>query len=88
MRQFFMIVLLIAANTATALGVVHNQYSKRVIGMQMHAQEKEHDHAIDKWSQLLVEYATWSSNSRVEKIARERLGMHYEYRDFIVLRVK
>ena len=81
------LVVLIALNTATALGVVHNQYSKRVIGIEVTKLAAEKDHLVGKWSQLLVEHAAWSANSRVEKIAIEQLGMKHEYENFGFLRL-
>jgi len=81
------VVTLILLNMVTALGVVRNQYQKRVIGIQMNQTEILHDQTVDKWSQLLVEYATWSANTRIEKIAREQLGMKYEFDNHLYMRL-
>ena len=82
-----LLVMLIVLNTATALGVVHNQYQKRVFGIEFTRLSAEKDELIDKWSQLLVEYASWSANSRIEKIAVEKLNMKHEYEDYVFLRM-
>lgn len=87
MKIVSLLVLLIVLNTASALGVVHNQYQKRIIGIEFTRLAAEKDQLIDKWSQLLVEYASWSANSRIEKIAIEKLGMKYEYEDYVFLRM-
>ncbi|MCW8964625.1 MAG: cell division protein FtsL [Gammaproteobacteria bacterium] len=87
MNIVMLLVILIVLNTATALGVVHNQYQKRVIGIELTRMAAEKDQLIDKWSQLLVEYASWSANSRIEKIAVEKLGMKHEYKDYVFLRM-
>ena len=76
------IVLLIVLNTVTALGVVHNQYQSRVAGIEASRLAHEKDILLGKLSQLLVEYAAWGANSRIERIAIEQLGMKYEYGDF------
>jgi len=88
MKLVALVVILIFLNVVTALGVVHNQYQKRVIGIQMNQAEMLQDQAVDKWSQLLVEYATWSANTRIEKIAREQLGMRYEFDSRLYMRLQ
>lgn len=87
MRILVFITLLIILNTATALGVVHNQYRKRVIGIEFAQIADEKDMLVDKLSQLLVEYASWSANSRIERLAVEQLGMKREYNSHLYLRM-
>jgi cell division protein FtsL len=87
MKAVPLVVVLIVLNTATALGIVHNQYQKRLTGIEFARMMQEKDVLIDKWSQLLVEYAAWSANSRIERIAIEQLGMKYEYSNFVYLRM-
>lgn len=82
-----LVILLLVLNTATALGVVNNQYKKRLVVIEMTQLENKRDDMIDKWSQLLVEHAAWSANSRIERIAIEQLNMKYEYRDFLYLKI-
>lgn len=87
MRAVSLVVVLIMLNTATALGIVHNQYQKRLAGIELARVMRDKDTLIDKWSQLLVEYAAWSANSRIERIAVEQLGMKYEYSNYAYLRM-
>jgi cell division protein FtsL len=87
MRAVSLVVVLILLNTATALGIVHNQYQKRLAGIELAGVMRDKDILIDKWSQLLVEYAAWSANSRIERIAVEQLGMKYEYSNYAYLRM-
>lgn len=87
MRAVPLVVILIALNTLTALGVVHNQYQKRLAGIEMTRMMNKKDVLVDKWSQLLVEYAAWSANSRIERIAIEQLGMKYEYSNYAFMRM-
>ena len=81
------IVVLIILNTISALGIVHNQYQKRLAGIEVARLTQEKDILIDKLSQLLVEYAAWSANSRIERVAIEQLGMKYEYSNFKYMRL-
>ena len=83
--KIWIIILLISLNTLSALGVVNNQYRKRLLVIEMHHLEKNHDKIINKRSQLLVEYAAWSENSRIENIAIEKLNMKYEYNNYLYL---
>jgi cell division protein FtsL len=87
MRAVSLVVVLIVLNTVTALGIVHNQYQKRLSGIELSRLIQKKDILIDKWSQLLVEYAAWSANSRVERIAIEQLGMKYEYSNYSYVRM-
>lgn len=87
MKVVPLVVILIALNTLTALGVVHNQYQKRLAGIEMTRLMNKKDVLVDKWSQLLVEYAAWSANSRIERIAIEQLGMKYEYSNYAFMRM-
>lgn len=87
MRTVPLVVILIVLNTMTALGIVHNQYQKRLAGIEISQLMNKKDVLIDKWSQLLVEYAAWSANSRIERIAIEQLGMKHEYSNYAYMRM-
>ena len=76
------IVILLLLNTVSALGVVHNQYNKRLAVIQMSHLEDKKNQLIGKWSQLLVEYAAWSANPRIERIAIQRLNMKHHFRSY------
>lgn len=82
-----LIILLIVLNTISALGVVNNQYRKRQTVIEMSQLEDQRDETIDKWSQLLVEYAAWSANGRIERIATEKLNMKHEYSGYTHLKI-
>jgi|GEM_PF-6239612 len=87
MKMISLLAVLIVLNTASALGVAHNQYSKRMSGIEFTQLAAEKDQLIEKWSQLLVEYASWSANSRIEKIAVEQLGMRHEYDNYLYMKM-
>jgi cell division protein FtsL len=85
MKVVMLLAILIVLNTVSALGVVRNQYYKRSIGIEVTRLSEERDQLIDKWAQLLVEYAAWSANPRIERIAIEQLGMKHEYHNYSLL---
>ena len=58
-----------------AVGVVFGQHTSRVLYAKLQALNVERDRLNNEWSQLLLENATWTSDIRVEKVAREQLQM-------------
>lgn len=59
----------------SALGVVYTKYLNRHLHIQLESLQHERDHLHVEWTQLLLEQGTLASDLRVEKIAREKLGM-------------
>lgn len=67
----FILVLLVVS----ALGVVSLQYQSRRL-VDAIEREQAHSRALDiEWDRLRLEVGTLSAPARVEKVARERLGM-------------
>ncbi len=59
----------------SALGLVAAQHQARKLYSE-YEREQTGMHELDvEWGQLQLEQSTWASHARVEKIARERLGM-------------
>lgn len=76
--------ILIVLAVLSALSVVHLQYQMRKL-VTLQEREQVHTHALEaEWSQLQLENSTWAAPVRVEKIARERLGMLTPSRDALV----
>ena len=67
--------VLVVAVMATALGVILAKHEGRKLFVQLQALEKERDQMNVEWGQLQLEQGTWATHSRVEGIARKRLGM-------------
>lgn len=59
----------------TAVGVVYTKHLNRSLHMQLEKLQKSRDRLHEEWTQLLLEQSTLGSEVRVEKIAREQLGM-------------
>ena len=66
---------LVAVAVASALGVVASQHQARKLFSELE-REQNRAHGLEvEWDQLQLEQSTWAAHARVEKIARERIGM-------------
>lgn len=66
---------LVALAVASALGVVASQHQARKLFSELE-REQTRAHGLDvEWDQLQLEQSTWAAHARIEKIARERIGM-------------
>ena len=66
---------LVAVAVASALGVVASQHQARKLFSELE-REQTRAHGLEvEWDQLQLEQSTWAAHARVEKIARERIGM-------------
>ncbi|MDI3489826.1 MAG: cell division protein FtsL [Thauera sp.] len=67
--------VLVALVVASALGVVSSQHQARKLYAELE-REQSRAHGLEvEWGQLQLEQSTWAAHARVEKLARERLGM-------------
>lgn len=69
----------------SALAVIRTKHENRALVDRLEKLRKEEDHLQTEWAQLQLEEATLGDHSRVERIAREQLGM-VEPRDYVVVR--
>ena len=68
--------LLLAVLVACALGLVTSQNKARQLFSEVE-QAQDHAHQLNvEYGQLQLEAGTWGQHARVQKIAREVLGMH------------
>ena len=67
-------VVLIAV-VATGIAVVQTRHESRNLYNELQRLETDRDRLNVIWGQLQLEQAAWSDPGRVERIARERLGM-------------
>jgi cell division protein FtsL len=76
-RQRILLVatLLFAAVMTTAIGVVYSKHKARMLFVELQQLNKEVVSLNTEWGRLQLEQSAWSDHGRVEKIARERLGM-------------
>ena len=59
----------------TALAVVYVRHEARLGFVALQQLESERDELTTDWGRLQLEYATWADGSRVESLARDRLGL-------------
>ncbi|MGH8456500.1 MAG: cell division protein FtsL [Stenotrophobium sp.] len=79
--------LLTALVVLSALAVVRVKFENRELVTQMDGLRSERERINMEWSQLQLEEATLASHTRVEKIAREKLGM-VEPKDYVTVSAK
>lgn len=76
MTKQLMIFLLLGVLVLTqSLGVIYIKQTKRSLHAKIQRSYAERDKLQVEWSQLLLEKGTWIAAARVERVAREQLGM-------------
>lgn len=63
------------AATASALGVAYAKHETRRLFVELRALQKEEESLQVAWGRLVLEEGTWGTHGRVERLARDRLGM-------------
>lgn len=74
-KQMIFTVLLAFLVLVQALGIIYTKQTKRLLHAQLQGLYAARDKLQVEWSQLLLEEGTWESDARVERVAREQLGM-------------
>jgi cell division protein FtsL len=67
--------ILVTLAVLSALGVVAAQHQSRKLFAELEREQTRARNLEVEWGQLQLEQSTWASHARVEKIARERIGM-------------
>ncbi len=70
------LVALCGAVFVSALGVLYTQHLSRTLIAEVQQQRQLRDELNIGWGRLLLEHSTWASHGRIERLAREQLGMH------------
>jgi cell division protein FtsL len=78
------LVLLVTLLVGSALGVIYAKYRSRVLFTEIQRLEQVLESYDVELGQLQLEQNTWAEHSRIEKLARSRLGMVLPPRDSIV----
>ena len=74
-RILLIATLLFVAVLATAIGLVYSKHQTRKLFVELQQLNKEVVSLNTEWGQLQLEQSAWSDHGRIERIARERLGM-------------
>lgn len=80
-----LILLLAACVLLSALGAVYTKHRSRQLFVELETLKTRRDDLNIEWGQLMLEQATWATPTRVELIARQRLGMTAPPADKIVI---
>ena len=83
----FLILVLVLANIASAIGVVYARHRHRLLFVELAKLEKVRDELNIEFGRLQLEQATVAESNRIDQIARMRLGMKFpEAGDVVVVR--
>jgi cell division protein FtsL len=77
--------LLLAGATATGIAVVHTKYRTRIHFAQLQELRAQRDTLDVEWNRLRLEEAALSTHVRVERKARDELGMYLPRIDDVLL---
>lgn len=66
---------LVALAVSSALGVVAAQHQARKLYSELEREQVRARGLEVEWGRLQLEQSTWAAHARVEKIAREQVGM-------------
>ena len=80
-----LLVLLLAANVVSAIGVVYARHEHRQLFVAFKKLERERDELNIDFGRLQLEQATWAEANRIDQVARNRLGMVFPSTDEIVV---
>ena len=75
MKAALLVAGLGAAVFASGLGLVYVKFENRERWSALQQLEEERDELNGEWSRLQLELGAWAMAPRVERIAREQLGM-------------
>lgn len=74
LRAMLLLALLLAV-IASAIAVVWARQENRMLFMQLSKLQNERDHLNIEFGRLELEQATWADPTRIEAVARGKLGM-------------
>ncbi len=77
--------ILLLAIVASAVGYVSARHQSRKLFTELEQLTREQDEQQIEWGRLQLEQATWAEDSRVEQIARERLGLDFPKPEGVVV---
>lgn len=72
--------VLALAVTASAVAVIYGEHRARLAFVELQSLQQERDRLDVKWGRLRLEQGAWETHGRVERLAREELGMRMPQR--------
>jgi cell division protein FtsL len=73
--RILLLIIVLAANVATALGVVYARHDSRNLSVKLGGLERVRDEAMAEWSRLKLEQAYLADAGMLESRARKELRM-------------
>jgi cell division protein FtsL len=70
-----LMIFLLIMILASAMAVVHAKHQSRMLFAEVQRIEQEIEAYESEWGQLQLEQNTWAEHSRIERLARSKLGM-------------
>jgi len=74
-KKQFLIISLLMSILLSAFAIIYVQDMNRRLVGQLETLQSSYENSQMEWSQLLLEQSAWSSQARVEQIARNQLNM-------------
>lgn len=88
-RRGILIFLLVASLLCSAFGIVYFKDLNRRLFIQYEILQNEKAEELIEWGRLLLEKSTWSTQSRIQQIAQQQLGMEMPNpKEVILINVK
>ncbi len=84
-RMAWLFALLIAGTTGSGVAVVHSKYLTRIHFAQLQDLRAQRDALDVEWNRLRLEEAALSTHVRVERKARDEIGMYLPRIDDVLL---
>ncbi|MBT8121370.1 MAG: cell division protein FtsL [Gammaproteobacteria bacterium] len=69
------LIVLLALVVVSSLGVVYSKHQSRKLFVELQALDEARDSMDIEWGQLQLEQSTLTMQGKIERAARERLGM-------------
>lgn len=80
--------VLIVTVLVSAMLVVYSKHNNRLLFVELERLTSLRDSLNIEWGQLQLEQSTWATDSRIEKIATEKLGMkNVEYENTVIIKL-
>jgi len=79
--------VLVLAVMVSAIGVIYTKHRNRMLYVELtHLQQQQDELNVD-WGRLQLEQSTWATHSRIEKVARNKLGMrNVDYSEVVIVK--
>lgn len=71
----FWLIILTALLFVSAFGIIYAKDTNRRLYIQAQLLERQNEITTERWSKLLLEQSTLTTQPRIERLAKKRLGM-------------